>query len=152
MRLIRITLATGAASMLTIFAVLGMVHLVEIVALRVGTVPIAVSRGSLDFGRVPLNSSAIQTLVVRNDGGGAVRARFVLEGTTYSVEPSELVLQPGIEQSIAVQTRPEEPGWAYDVLRIEIGGRGAVAVAIPLATEAGPEGEAADPNWELNRV
>lgn len=151
-RAVRLTLATAVASMLTVFAVLGMVHLVDLLALRVAPYEIAVSASRIDFGRVPLNGSAAETLIVRNDGGGPIHARFVVEGTGYAVEPDELILQPGVEWSITIVASPQRIGRLDDVLRIQIVGSENAAVAIPLAAEAGPGEGRGEPGSELHRV
>ena len=152
MRAIRLIAATSVASLMTVFAVLGMVHLIEMVAGGLGPSPIAVSRHRLDFGKIPLHASATQELIVRNDGAGAVHARFVVAGTTYRVEPAELVLEPGIEWSIAVEVSPEKPGPLDDILQIQIVGGDSLTLVIPLAAEGGADENWGEPDQELNRA
>jgi hypothetical protein len=152
MRAIRMTIATAVASVMTVFAILGMVHLVELVAAGLQPNPIAVSDLRLDFGRIPLHGVATQTLVVRNEGTGPLHALFLVVDDSYAVEPDELILEPGVEWSITVMASPDRPGRLYDMLRIQIVGGDIAPVVIPLAAEAGPEEAEAEPGWEINRV
>jgi hypothetical protein len=152
MRVIRLMTATALASVMTVFAILGMVHLVEIVTSGLGESPIAVSQDRLDFGKIPLHGSATQRLIVRNDSGAAVHARFLVRGTTYRVDPDELFLEPGVAWEITVEASPEKPGQLHDVLRIQVVGAVAAAVVIPLAAEASEDEVWHEPGSELNRV
>jgi hypothetical protein len=145
-------IATALASVMTVFAILGMVHLVEIVTAGLVPSPIAVSQDRLDFGKIPLYGSATQELIVRNDGGEPLHARFLTRGTTYRVDPAELILEPGVAWAITVEASPEEPGWLHDVLRIQVVGDVAAAVVIPLAVEADDDEVWHEPGSELNRV
>jgi len=150
---LRLTVATAIASVLTVFAVLGLVHFAEIVSNGRMPSPIAVSHSMLDFGEVPVHRVASQELIVRNDGGGPVHARFSVPGTTYSVEPEELILQPGIEWSVTVMASPDRRGPVDDELRIDVvGDRGVAALGIPLAAEGGPEVTWEGEDTDLNRV
>ena len=151
-RIIRLMTATALASVMTVFAILGMVHLVEIVTAGLAPSPIAVSQDRLDFGKIPLHGSATQQLIVRNDGGEPVHARFLIRGTTYSVDPDELTLEPGVEWAITVEASPEQPGQLHDVLRIQVVGDVVAAVVIPLAAEADNDEVWQEPGSELNRV
>jgi hypothetical protein len=152
MRAIRLMVATAVASVLTVFAVLGMIHMVEIVFAGLNPSPISVSEARLDFGRVPLNGVAAQTLVVRNDGDGPIHARFVVLGEVWAVDPEELILEPGIEWDVTVWAAPDRPGRLYDVLRIQIVGGDVAGLTIPLAAEAGPEATGSPPGRERNFV
>ena len=153
MRALRLMAATAVASVLTVFAVLGLVHFVEILTHGRAPSPIAVSHSMLDFGEVPLHRVASQELIVRNDGGAPVHARFSIPGTIYSVEPQELILEPGIEWSVTVRASPQRRGPVDDELRIDVvGGRGVAALVIPLVAEGGPEEGWEGQETELNRV
>ena len=79
--------ATAIASFLTVFAVIGMARVVEVWWMPMQPSPIAVSRDRLDFGLVPLNGSVSRELVVRNDIGGPLHARFLVGGGAYTVAP-----------------------------------------------------------------
>ena len=151
-RVIQVTIATVVASVMTVFAVLGMVHLIEIATSQIAPSPIAVSRERLDFGRIPLHGSATQDLIVRNDGGGSLHARFVVGDSTYRVDPSELILEPGVEWRITVEASPVRTGQLHDLLRIEIVGNESAAVVIPLAAEADGAEDWGDSDEELYRV
>jgi hypothetical protein len=141
-RFLQLIVATVIASVMTVFAVLGMVHLIEVVASRSIQSPIAVSRARLDFGKIPLHGTVALDLIVRNDGGGPLHARFLVRDATYRVEPAELILEPGIEWRITVEASPARPGQVNDLLRIEVVGDEGAAVVIPLAAEAdGTEGQ-----------
>jgi hypothetical protein len=152
MRALRLMTATAVASVMTVFAILGMVHLVEIVIGGLVTSPIAVSEARLDFGTIPLHGSAMQQLIVRNDGGGPVHARFLVGGTTYRVHPEELILEPGVERSITVEASPDRPGRLHDLLRIHVVGGNAAPVVVPLAADVEEGGVWQEPGSELNRV
>ena len=152
MRVIRLMTATALASVMTVFAILGMVHLVEIVTAGLVPSPIAVSQDRLDVGKIPLYGSATQELIVRNDGGEGVHARFLVHGTTYRVDPDELFLEPGVAWAITVEASPEKPGQLHDVLRIQVVGDVGAAVVIPLAAEADDDEVWHEPGAELNRV
>jgi len=152
MRALRLIAATSVASLMTVFAVLGMLHLVQMVTGGLGPNPIVVSRHRLDFGKIPLHGSATQELIVRNDGAGAVHARFVVARSTYRVEPAELVLEPGVEWSIAVEVSPEKPGPLDDILQIQIVGGDASTLVIPLAAEGGTDREWGEPDQALNHA
>jgi hypothetical protein len=145
-------IATALASVLTVFAILGMVHLVEIVTAGLVPSPIAVSQDRLDFGKIPLYGSVTQQLIVRNDGGESVHARFLVRGTTYRVDPDELILEPGVAWAITVEASPEKPGRLDDMLRIQVVGDVVAAVVIPLAAEADDDEVWHEPGTELNRV
>lgn len=150
MRALRLMTATAAAAVLTVFAILGMVHLVEtITPIRLPS-PIAVSERLIDFGNVPLNGMERREILVRNDGDGPIHALFLVQGSTYEVEPEELILHPGVEWSVTVVARPNRPGRIDDVLRIQVVGGGISAVVIPLAGVV--ESRAPDGDWEMNTV
>ena len=150
MRALRLMTATAAAAVLTVFAILGMVHLVETVTPTRLPSPIAVSERLIDFGNVPLNGVETREILVRNDSDGPIHAQFLVEGSTYEVEPEELILHPGVEWSVTVVARPERPGRIDDVLRIQVVGGHVSAVVIPLAGVA--ETRALDSDSEMNRV
>ena len=67
-----------------------------------GGYPISISTDKLDFGNVPFHGAVVRHLVLRYDGEEAVRAWFFASGGGYSVQPRELMLEPGIESRIAV--------------------------------------------------
>jgi len=151
-RVIRLTLATAVASVMTVFSILGMLHLVNIVTAGLQPNPIAVSDVRLDFGRVPVHGVATQTLVVRNDSRGPIHARFEVVEHGYMVDPEELILEPGVEWNITVVANPERPGRLYDILRIQIVGGGVAPVVIPLAAEAEADEILDDPGSDMTRV
>jgi hypothetical protein len=142
--------ATAAAAVLTVFAILGMVHLVEAVTPTRLPSPIAVSERLIDFGNIPLNGMETREILVRNDSDGPIHAQFLVQGSTYEVEPEELILHPGVEWSVTVVARPERPGRIDDVLRIQVVGGHVSALVIPLAGVA--ETRALDSDSEMNRV
>lgn len=150
MRALRLMTATAAAAVLTVFSILGMVHLVETIAPTRLPSPIAVSERLIDFGHIPLNGSETREILVRNDGDGPVHAQFLVQGSTYEVEPEELILHPGVEWSVTVVARPERPGPIDDVLRIQVVGGRVSALVIPLAGVA--ETRTSDRDREMNSV
>jgi hypothetical protein len=149
-RALRLMTATAAAAVLTVFAILGMVHLVETIAPVRLPSPIAVSERLIDFGKVPLNGTESREILVRNDSDGPIHAQFLVQGSTYEVEPEELILHPGVEWSVTVVARPDRPGRIDDVLRIQVVGGRISAVVIPLAGEVGSR--APDSEREMNSV
>lgn len=149
---VRLLSAFLLASMMTVLAALGVVHVLNLVVPAMRPSPITVSRLNVDFGRVPLYGSETREIVVRNDGSGPLRARFLVRGSTYSVDPRELLLEPGIERPITVMARPDRPGRVNDVLRIQVVGGSVAAVIIPLAVEAADDVIEYDPGVELNHV
>jgi hypothetical protein len=149
-RALRLMTATAAASVLTVFAILGMVHLVEAIAPSRLPSPIAVSETLIDFGHVPLNGSETREIVVRNDGDGPIHARFLVEGSIYEVEPQELILHPGVEWSVTVVARPDHPGPIDDVLRIQVVGGRVASLVIPLSGVA--DRRASQSDWEMSSV
>jgi hypothetical protein len=149
MRLISVAAAAGV---LALFAVLGMVRVLEAVLRPLAPSPIAVSQPSLDFGRVPLNGREAREIVVRNDGAGPVHARFVVWGNACRVDPAELILHPGVEWAITVEARPDRPGPIEDVLTIQVLDGSVAPVAIPLAGVAGEVAPARELGEEVNRV
>jgi len=150
LRALRLMMATVVAAVLTVFAILGMVHLVEtIVPTRLPS-PISVSEHLIDFGNVPLNGTETREILVRNDGDGPIHAQFLVQGSTYEVEPEELILHPGVEWSVTVVARPDRPGRIDDVLRIQVVGGRVSAVVIPLAGVVGSRSH--DGDREMNSV
>jgi hypothetical protein len=137
---------------MTVFAVLGMVHLIELVTLQLVPSPIAVSQERLDFGTIPLRGTVTRDLIVRNDGGGPIHARFHVGDTTYHVDPEELILEPGVEWRITVEASPARTGRLHDLLRIEVVGGRTAAVVIPLAAEAEPAEAWPEADADLYRV
>jgi hypothetical protein len=121
---------------MTVFAVLGMVHLIELVTFQLVRSPIAVSAERIDFGTIPLRGTATRDLIVRNDSEGPIHARFLVRDATYRVDPEELILEPGVEWRITVEASPARAGSLHDLLRIEVVGGRTAAVVIPLAAEA----------------
>ena len=150
MRALRLMTATVAAAVLTVFAILGMVHLVETITPNRLPSPIAVSERLIDFGNVPLDGMETREILVRNDGDGPIHAQFLVQGSTYEVEPEELILHPGVEWSVTVVVRPDRPGRIDDVLRIQVVGGRISAVVIPLAGVV--ESRADDNDREMNSV
>ena len=128
--------ATAIASFLTVFAVIGMARVIEVWWLPMQPSPIAVSRDRLDFGLVPLNGSVSRELVVRNDIGGPLHARFLVGGGAYTVAPQELILHPGVESSITIVASADGPGKMDAVLSIYFEEAGFPPVLIRLAARA----------------
>lgn len=152
MRMLRVIVTTAALSVMSVFAFLGVVHLLDIVAGRIGGSPIVVSHDRLDFGKIPLNVSATQDLLIRNEGAGPLHARFTTQQGVYRVEPAELYLEPGIEWRITVEARADEPGRLVDLLRIQIVGGVGAPVLIPLDAEAEDDEAPYEQGDEMNYV
>ena len=147
---VRLLTAAAAASLLTVFSVLGMVQLVTTLVPRLPPSPIVVSERLMDFGNVPLNGFLTRELIVRNDGQGPIHAKFEVEGVSWRVDPQELILEPGVETSVQIEVRPAREGRIDDFLTIHVVGGGMEAVVIPLqgaAAAAEPS-----PGWEMTRV
>jgi hypothetical protein len=98
--------------------------------------PIALSADTIDFGRVPLNGSVVRQLVVRNDSPQPVRARISVDGASYSVDPQELILHPGVSSRISVAVTAKRPGRMEDELRIQFDDDEALPVVVGLSGEA----------------
>jgi hypothetical protein len=150
MRTVRLLLAASAASLLTVFTVLGMVQLVTALVPRLPPSPIVVSERLMDFGSIPINGYLTRELVVRNDGQGPLHTKFQIDGVSWRVDPQELILEPGVETSIRIEARPAREGRIDDYLTIQVVGGGMEAVVIPLqgaAAAAEPS-----PGWEKSRV
>ncbi len=114
----RAILATCIASFLTVFAVIGMARVVEVLLMPSEQGPVKVSRQRIDFGSLPLHGSVTRQLVVRSDAPGPLRARFRIGGAAYSVDPQEMILQPGVESSIEVVASGDQPGKSNAILSI----------------------------------
>lgn len=112
---------------------------------RAAAHPISVSSDRLDFGDVPYHGTVIRHLVLRNDGDDAVRAWFFASGRGYTVEPRDLILEPGIATKVAVTASAFEPGPMSGELLVQVGDGGGPLV-IPLAASSGsgedPQGAA----------
>ncbi len=143
----RAIVATTVASFLTVFAVIGMARVVEVIMMPTETSPIAVSLQRIDFGTLPLHGSETRQLVVRNDADGPLHARFLVGGAAYTVDPREMILQPGVESSIEVVATAEMPGRFDAVLSIYFDGGQFPPVLIRLAAEV-----EADPPSATTRV
>ena len=143
----RAIVATVVASFLTVFAVIGMARVAELVLMTAESGPIKVSRQRIDFGMVPLHGSVTRKLVVRNEADGPLHARFLVGGAAYAVDPSELILQPGVESSIEVVATAERPGRFDAILSIYFDGGEFEPVLIRLAAEV-----EADPPPATSRV
>ncbi len=143
----RAILATVVASFLTVFAVIGMARVVEVVLMTAETGPIVVSRHQIDFGTMPLHGSVTRQLVVRNEADGPLHARFLVGGAAYAVDPKELILQPGVESSINVVATGDKPGKFDAILSIYFDGGQFEPVLIRLAAEV-----EADPPPATSRV
>lgn len=152
LRALRLLAATAMASALTVLAILGVVHLAERFLPVTAPSPIVVSDARLDFGRVLLHEIVVRELLVRNDGTGPLRTRFLVPGGAYSVEPQEIVLHPGVEWRITLVATPEREGPMIDVLQIEVPDEPIAAVVIPLAGEAGGDSREAKSRQELSSV
>jgi hypothetical protein len=143
----RAIVATTVASFLTVFAVIGMARVVEVIMTTAHPGPIAVSRQTIDFGRLPLHGSVTRQLVVRNEASSPLRARFLVGGVAYTVDPPEMILHPGVESSIDVVANAARPGRIDAVLSIYFEGGQFEPVLIRLAAEV-----EADPNSAMTRV
>ncbi len=150
MRALRLIVLAALSGVLGVLASLGVVYLEATFAGRARPSPITVSRPMLDFGWVPLRGSQTREIMVRNDGDGPLHAKFLVRGASYSVDPEELILHPGVEWAIRVVATPERPGRIDDLLRIQIVGQRSAAVVIPLAAVAGSEEHVR--GLEVNRV
>jgi hypothetical protein len=91
-------------------AAVHMAILVDSLAAQAEAYPIAISSDRLEFGRVPYHGTVVRHLVLRNDGDEPVRAWFFASGAGYSVEPRDVVLQPGVEARVAVSVLADRPG------------------------------------------
>ncbi len=131
----RVILATTVASFLTVFAVIGMARLVEVALMPVEPGPITVSRQRIDFGTLSLHGSVTRQLVVRNEADGPLHARFLVGGAAYTVDPPEMILQPGVESIIEVVATADAPGKFDAVLSIYFDGGQFEPVLIRLAGE-----------------
>ena len=147
MKAARAVLATTVASFLTVFAVIGMARVVEVVLMPAEASPIAVSRQRIDFGTLSLHGSQTRQLVVRNEADGPLHARFLVGGAAYTVDPREMILQPGVEFSIEVVATADAPGRFDAVLSIYFSGGEFAPVLIRLAAEV-----EADPPSATSRV
>ena len=143
----RAIVATTIASFFTVFAVIGMARVVEAVLTTSDPGPIAVSRKRIDFGSLPLHGTATRQLVVRNEADSPIRARFLVGGASYSVNPAEMILQPGVESSIDVVASADQPGRFDAILSIYFDGGEFAPVLIRLAAEV-----RADPPPATTRV
>ena len=143
----RAIVATAVASFLTVFAVIGMARVVELVLMPVDAGPIAVSRQRLDFGTMPLHGSVTRQLVVRNDADSPLHARFLVGGAAYTVDPAEMILRPGVESSIDVVAIADQPGKFDAILSIYLEGGEFPPVLIRLAAKV-----QADPPPATTRV
>ena len=143
----RAIVATTVASFLTVFAVIGMARVVEVVLMPTEPGPIAVSRQRIDFGTLPLHGSVTRQLVVRNQADGPLHARFLVGGAAYTVDPPEMILQPGVESTIEVIANADQPGRFDAVLSIYFDGGQFEPVLIRLAAEV-----EADPPPATTRV
>ncbi len=143
----RAIVATTVASFLTVFAVIGMARVVEMVLMPAEPGPIAVSRQRIDFGTLSLHGSVTRQLEVRNETNGPLHARFLVGGAAYTVDPSEMILQPGVESSIEVVATAEVPGRFNAILSIYFDGGQFPPVLIRLAAEV-----EADPPSATTRV
>ena len=130
----RAIVATTVASFLTVFAVIGMARVAEVVVMP-GPGPIAVSLERIDFGTLSLNGSEARQLVLRNDADGPLHARFLVGGAAYTVDPLEMILQPGVESIIEVVATAGAPGRFDAVLSIYLDGGQFEPVLIRLAAE-----------------
>ena len=131
----RAIVATTVASFLTVFAIIGMARVVEVVMMPADPGPIAVSSEKIDFGRLPLHGSVTRQLVIRNDADGPLHARFLVGGAAYTVDPLEMILQPGVQSSIDVVATAARPGKFDAVLSIYFAGEQFAPVLIRLAAE-----------------
>ena len=131
----RVIVATTVASFLTVFAVIGMARLVEVALIPAEPGPITVSRQRIDFGTLSLHGSVTRQLVVRNEADGPLHARFLVGGAAYTVDPAEMILQPGVESSIDVVATADQPGRFDAILSIYFDGGQFAPVLIRLAAE-----------------
>ena len=131
----RAIVATTVASFLTVFAVIGMARVAEVVLMPADPGPIAVSSEQIDFGRLPLHGSVTRQLVVRNEADGPLHARFLVGGAAYTIDPPEMILQPGVESTIHVVATADRPGKFDAVLSIYFEGGRFAPVLIRLAAE-----------------
>ena len=143
----RAIVATTVASFLTVFAIIGMARVVEVVLMPTEPGPIAVSRQRIDFGRVPLHGSVTRQLMVRNEANGPLHARFLVGGAAYTVDPPEMILQPGVDSNIEVVATAYQPGKFDAILSIYFDGGQFTPVLIRLAAEV-----EADPPPATTRV
>jgi hypothetical protein len=150
LRALRLLAATAMASALTVLAIMGVVHLAERILPVIAPSPIVVSDARLDFGRVLLHEVVVRELLVRNDGKGPLRTRFLVPGGAYSVEPEEIVLHPGVEWRITLVATPDREGPMIDVLQIEVPDEPIAAVVVPLAGEAGGDSREAKSQQEMS--
>jgi hypothetical protein len=130
----RAIVATTVASFLTVFAVIGMARVAEVVVMPEPG-PIAVSLQRIDFGTLSLHGSEVRQLVLRNDADGPLHARFLVGGAAYTVDPVEMTLQPGVESVIEVVATADAPGRFDAVLSIYFDGGQFEPVLIRLAGE-----------------
>ena len=151
-RALRLVAATLMASALTVLAVLGVVHLAEQLLPITAPSPIVVSDASIDFGRVLLHEVVVRELLVRNDSAGPLRTLFLVPGGAYSVEPTEIVLHPGVEWRITLVATPDREGPLLDVLQIEVPDEPIAAVVVPLAGEAGGDSPESESRQEMLHV
>lgn len=104
------------------------------------THPIAISSRRLEFGRVPLHGRVIRHLVLRNDGDEPVHAWFFASGPGYLVAPRKMLLQPGVEATVAISAAADRPGPLDGELLVHVDD-GAGPLVIKLAGEAAWVGE-----------
>ena len=135
----RAIVATTVASFLTVFAVIGMARVVELTLLSIEPGPIAVSSQQIDFGTVPLHDSRSRQLLVRNDATGPLHAKFLVGGSAYTVYPSEMILQPGVESIVDVMAVADHPGRFEAVLSIYLEGSEFAPVEVRLAARVEPD-------------
>ncbi len=110
---------------------------------EVETHPIAISSRRIEFGRVPLHGRVIRHLVLRNDGDDAVQAWFFASGPGYLVAPRRMLLEPGVEATVAISAAADRPGPLDGELLVHVDD-GAGPLVIKLAGEAAWVGEGSD--------
>ncbi len=87
------------------------------------TSAVTVSSRALDFGLVALRDEVTRQLVLRNESSEPLRADLSVRGAQYGVEPSTILLHPGINFRIEVSLRPSDrEGAIDDALEIRVDG------------------------------
>lgn len=114
---------------------------------------IATSASVLDFGTIPVGSSASKVLTVANEGNAELEVSFgELPDPSFLIAPDTLSVPPGESQGVTLTYMPAEPGSASGTLPVATNAANSEEVQLQLAGAAVASGEIAPLNVVVSNV